>query len=60
MACDCSVVVCVCVRDCAMPCRLRDGETKKKRKFHSQSTAKKDRQKYYELILKRLEEFMAL
>ena len=42
-----------------MLCRLREGETKKKRKFQSQSTAKKDRHKYYELILKRLEEFMA-
>ena len=46
----------VCVR---VPCRLKEGEVKKKRKFHSQSAAKKDRQKYYELILKRLEEFMA-
>ena len=46
----------VCVR---VHCRLKEGEVKKKRKFHSQSAAKKDRQKYYELILKRLEEFMA-
>lgn len=42
------------------PCRLKEGDMKKKRKFYSQSAAKKDRQKYYELILKRLEEFMAL
>ena len=40
-------------------CRLRESEIKKKRKFHSQSAAKKDRQKYYELILKKLEEFMS-
>jgi hypothetical protein len=39
--------------------RLRESEIKKKRKFHSQSAAKKDRQKYYELILKKLEEFMS-
>jgi hypothetical protein len=39
--------------------RLRESENKKKRKFHSQSAAKKDRQKYYELILKKLEEFMS-
>jgi hypothetical protein len=40
--------------------RLKESEIKKKRKFHSQSAAKKDRQKYYELILKKLEEFIAL
>ena len=51
----CSSSVCTCT----CPYRLKEGEMKKKRKFHSQSTAKKERQKYYELILKKLEEFMA-
>ena len=40
-------------------CRLRESEMKKKRKFHSQSSAKKDRQKYFELILKNLEEYIS-
>lgn len=51
------VHVCTWLR-CTCPCRLKEGETKKKRRFQSQSMAKKDRLKYYELILKRLEEFM--
>ena len=44
--------------DCSVLHRLREGEMKKKRKFQSQSTAKKEKQKYYELILKKLEAFM--
>ena len=39
--------------------RLRENEMKKKRKFHSQSTTKKDRLKYFELILKKLEDIQS-
>jgi hypothetical protein len=53
---DTDLRVCVSI---LLYCRLRESENKKKRKFHSQSAAKKDRQKYYELILKKLEEFMS-
>lgn len=40
------------------PCRLLDWERKKKKKFHQGSSALKERLKYYELILKRLQGFI--
>ena len=38
--------------------RLKAAEYKRKKKFHPKSSTNKERQKYYDLILKRLEEFM--
>ena len=38
--------------------RLKAAEHKKKKKLHPKSSSTKERQKYYDLILKRLEGFM--
>lgn len=43
---------------CLPYCRLLESERKKKRKFHSGSSALKERLKYYDLILKRLQGFI--
>ena len=43
---------------CLLYCRLLESERKKKRKFHSGSSALKERLKYYDLILKRLQGFI--
>ena len=48
-------------QDSTDPChfsRLKAAEYKRKKKFHPKSSTNKERQKYYDLILKRLEEFM--
>ena len=36
-------------------CRILDNERKKKKKFHHTTAASKEKLKYYELILKRIE-----
>ena len=42
----------------AHPYRVLDWERKKRKKFHQGSSALKERLKYYELILKRLQGFI--
>ena len=40
--------------------RLKEAETKKKKMFELKSSAKKEQKKYYEMVLKKLEDFVAL
>lgn len=40
--------------------RLKEAERKKKKMFELKSSAKKEQKKYYEMILRKLEDFMTL